>query len=298
MAQLSEKELALLSSLIYCDAMVKSQNKGKKVSEVVNYLLDTINDNSLTNEKKMDKIGDLKGDFGYFKKNPPEGKTGDQAALEKLKEVLEEVKGTALMDLTITSQKQNDSTTSAITAACFVDDQGAATVAFRGTDGSYKAWYDNFEGAGTTVATPMQEAAQKYIEGLEYENITVTGHSKGGNLAAYVTVVCDNVANGVSFDGQGFSEAFILQYGWVDASTIREETVEPNPPSATFKKGDIVKIKAGAKWYSGSSIPSWVMADTWIVYQDQVADRVVLNNNTSGKNAIMSPIHASDITKV
>lgn len=165
--------------------------------------------------------------------------------MEKLKEVLEEVKGTALMDLTITSQKRNDSTTSAITAACFVDDQGAATVAFRGTDGSYKAWYDNFEGAGTTVATPMQEAAQKYIEGLEYENITVTGHSKGGNLAAYVTVVCDNVANGVSFDGQGFSEAFILQYHdriadkWNNIKTI----------SAHKDKVNSLLLSIGEKFY-------------------------------------------------
>ena len=86
-------------------------------------------------------------------------------------------------------------------------------------------------------------------------------------------------------------------YGWVDASTFQSEPVQPEESPTTFKKGDIVKIKSGAKWYSGSSIPSWVMADTWIVYQDQIADRVVLNNNTSGKNAIMSPIRASDLTK-
>lgn len=58
--------------------------------------------------------------------------------------------------------------------------------AFRGTDGSYKAWYDNFEGAGDANPTPMQEKALEYIEGLpdEYENIITTGHSKGGNLSA------------------------------------------------------------------------------------------------------------------
>ena len=87
-------------------------------------------------------------------------------------------------------------------------------------------------------------------------------------------------------------------YGWVDASTIQDKPLQPGETSATFRKGDTVKIKAGAKWYSGTSIPAWVMADTWIVYQDQLADRVVLNKNTSGENAIMSPVHAADLIKV
>ena len=43
---------------------------------------------------------------------------------------------------------------------------------------------------------------------------------------------------------------------------------------------------------------AWVREDKWIVYQDQIGDRVVLNSNVGQTNAIMSPIKASDITKV
>ena len=72
----------------------------------------------------------------------------------------------------------------------------------------------------------------------------------------------------------------------------------PTPTvSVIFKKGDRVKIKPGAKWYNGTSIPEWVMNDTWIVYQDQSGDRVVLDRNLSGKSSIMSPIKAIDLIK-
>jgi hypothetical protein len=66
----------------------------------------------------------------------------------------------------------------------------------------------------------------------------------------------------------------------------------------THTKGDVVKIKSGAAWYTGTTIPSWVMADTWIVFQDQIGDRVALDSNTSKKNNIQSPINAENLIKV
>ena len=84
-------------------------------------------------------------------------------------------------------------------------------------------------------------------------------------------------------------------YGWVDADTIETSAALQ---TAVFKKGDVVRVNAGAKWYTGKAIPAWVLEDKWIVYQDQIGDRVVLNSNVSQTNAIMSPIKASDITKV
>jgi hypothetical protein len=43
--------------------------------------------------------------------------------------------------------------------------------------------------------------------------VTVTGHSKGGNLAVYVAVLRpDMVDHAFSLDGQGFNDAFILKY--------------------------------------------------------------------------------------
>ena len=222
MAQLSEKDLALLSSLIYCDRIVE-QKSGTSLSKVINYLWDTVTDESLSDSEKLKKIGKLYGDFGDLaSKNEAE-------AVRRFKEdVLEQIKNSpALMSLKIVRPLKNDKTTSGITAACFVDDiSGAATVVFRGTDSSYKAWFDNFEGAGTTISTPMQEAARKYIDSLEYENITVTGHSKGGNLATYVAILCPNVAKSVSFDGQGFSEAFHNKYADMIAESLKYKDIK------------------------------------------------------------------------
>jgi len=75
----------------------------------------------------------------------------------------------------------------------------------------------------------------------------------------------------------------------------------PTPPAATrFKKDDRVKIRAGAKWYSGSSIPAWVMSDVWLVKADQPANsnRVVLGKNVSGKTDVNSPIRAEDLISI
>lgn len=60
--------------------------------------------------------------------------------------------------------------------------------------------------------------------------------------------------------------------------------------SGVIKAGDWVKIKSGATYYNGVSIPSWVMSDTWHV--DQVTgDRAVLGKNKSGSHDICSPIN-------
>ncbi len=101
------------------------------------------------------------------------------------------------------------------------NDKGEATVLFSGTRG--EEWGDDFYGGGPTngsdgVSTTQQEKAlswyqEKYKElGLEDYNITVTGHSKGGNKAKYITILDETIDNCVSFDGQGFSDDFLDEY--------------------------------------------------------------------------------------
>lgn len=104
------------------------------------------------------------------------------------------------------------------TAACSFSssDGNCIYIVYRGTgDGE---WPDNGRGM-TSISTTQQERALSYFETVvERENIDqtgrliVTGHSKGGNKAQYVTMstkyhhlldACYNV------DGQGFSEEAI-----------------------------------------------------------------------------------------
>lgn len=94
-----------------------------------------------------------------------------------------------------------------------------AVVAFRGTGA--KEWPDNFYGGGPTnaqdgVSTPQQEKALAWYReqysnlNLEqYGMVTVTGHSKGGNKAQYITLEDSTVDRCESFDGQGFSDDYV-----------------------------------------------------------------------------------------
>lgn len=66
--------------------------------------------------------------------------------------------------------------------------------------------------------------------------------------------------------------------------------------STTFKAGDLVTIKSGAKYYNGVSIPSWVMNDTWKLTEVR-GDRAVLGKNASGSHNICSPISTKYLTK-
>lgn len=101
-----------------------------------------------------------------------------------------------------------------VRAVCYTDtNDEAPVVAFRGTGGTQKAWNDNFEGL-YEKDTELQKVAGDFIkyECGEYENLTVTGHSKGGNMAQYATIMYpEKVGRCVSYDGQGFGRDFIAR---------------------------------------------------------------------------------------
>lgn len=64
----------------------------------------------------------------------------------------------------------------------------------------------------------------------------------------------------------------------------------------SIKVGDMVKINSGAKYYTGKSVPAWVMKGTYKVYQVGATgkpDYVVID-----KTGINSPFHAADLTVV
>lgn len=105
------------------------------------------------------------------------------------------------------------------TIVCFVDEISHpldVNVIFKGTQNGYE-WDDNGEGA-YLMESDCQRAAADYINRLpkEYGNhLTVSGHSKGGNKAQYVTITTNRVARCVAEDGQGFSNEFCRQYHMV-----------------------------------------------------------------------------------
>lgn len=102
-------------------------------------------------------------------------------------------------------------------SAVFISEEtNDAVVVFKGSE-SPSEWTDNFNGAISADTTQQQNALEWYQDiyrecGLEDYHITITGHSKGGNKAKYITVLDDMVDECVSFDGQGFSDDFMTRY--------------------------------------------------------------------------------------
>ena len=71
-------------------------------------------------------------------------------------------------------------------------------------------------------------------------------------------------------------------------------TFEEKPKIQNIKVGDLVEI-VGSVYYDGKNkIPSWVKKQRWFVRSIK-NDRVVIDKNESGTNAICSPVNASDL---
>lgn len=64
----------------------------------------------------------------------------------------------------------------------------------------------------------------------------------------------------------------------------------------SIQPGDYVKVANDAVYYNGKEIPDWVKADTWIV-SAVTDDRVVIDQNESGSNAICSPVNRKYLIK-
>lgn len=66
---------------------------------------------------------------------------------------------------------------------------------------------------------------------------------------------------------------------------------------AIIKAGSRVKLKSGAKTYTGGSIAGFVFNDTWIV-SEVVGSRAVIDKNVGGTNSICTPVNVKDLTLV
>ena len=95
------------------------------------------------------------------------------------------------------------------------DENNEAVVAFRGT--ATNEWIDDFLGANQIDSLQQINALEWYnMVYAKYKlnkyTVTITGHSKGGNKAKYITILNNTVDRCISFDGQGFSDKFMDHY--------------------------------------------------------------------------------------
>jgi len=205
---LTTEQVLLLNNLMYM-----SSGKDSPMVNVSSYTGKTVSDwlnNIDTSQLKDDK------DYGSFM-------TG-----QDWKNIIQAVKNDdTLMNMTIATTHTDSAGGGGKSAIFTSDSTGDAVVAFQGTAGG--EWKDNFTG-GNVADTPYQKNALDWYQsaykeqGLEGYEITITGHSKGGNKAKYITLLDDTVDHCVSFDGQGFSDEFMEKYA--DRIAVRQGSIE------------------------------------------------------------------------
>ncbi len=189
---LSDEELLFLSNLMHI----------KKEGEFVNIWTED-------NKKNKRTIGDMLESIDTDKLKDSDITYDGEISGSEWAAMIEKVKDNPqicnlkLVDMDIDDKK-------ALSVCLHNDETGETYVVFRGT--SAGEWPDNFEG-GYKADTEQQRRALAFVERQNFDNITVVGHSKGGNKAKYTAILSDKVDRCVSFDGQGFSAAFYEKYG-------------------------------------------------------------------------------------
>ena len=68
-------------------------------------------------------------------------------------------------------------------------------------------------------------------------------------------------------------------------------------PAPTIGVGSRVRVNRGSRTWTGGGIAGFVFDDVWVVSEIR-GDRVVIDRNASGTNAIMTAVHRRDLTVV
>lgn len=106
---------------------------------------------------------------------------------------------------------------------------GEAAVGFRGSesmgslDNVVNDWVGADVGLVNSTCTNQQAEVERFLAKYQnqlngYDSLAMSGHSLGGNLAEYATIVSnkyglnDNIKQCMSMDGPGFSDEFIAKY--------------------------------------------------------------------------------------
>lgn len=159
-------------------------------------------------------------DTDALRNNDPNGYTnGDSINRQEYAAIIDYMCGNEdINSLTLNGSMANEHANTCPLAYDFVSDSNEHIVIFKGSTEAYE-WKDNVEGIAK-ADTQSQIDAVNFVNSIDSDNITVVGHSKGGNKAMYCAIVSDKVKRCISMDGQGFSDEFISKYRYkIDAKS-------------------------------------------------------------------------------
>lgn len=123
-------------------------------------------------------------------------------------------------------------------ATTFILPDGNACISFRGTDSTITGWREDFDMLYNDTV-PAQLLSVKYLNKVASKikgKIAVVGHSKGGNLAIYASVMCSPKAKNKiievqSFDSPGFTKEFVTSEKYLQ---MEEKIVKYVPEQSIF----------------------------------------------------------------
>jgi len=140
---------------------------------------------------------------------------------EKLLKELIKTKRFSKLIIGNSEEKINKNTQEQFAAVTVIMPSGDIAVIYRGTDWSVVGWKEDLNMA-FSPELPAQRSAVSYLERIAslYDgNISVFGHSKGGNLSVYAASMCSaevqqRITDVTSLDGPGFPESFLESEGY------------------------------------------------------------------------------------
>ena len=168
--------------------------------------------------------------------------------------------------------------------------KGEKYISFEGTDMTLLGWKESFNMSFMTNI-PSQLEAVKYLEKIanKYsEDIRIGGHSKGGNLAVYSAIFCDeNIKNRIieilNADGPGFSEQIIFDEKYIKiADRIKTYIPQTSIIGILLEHNeDYNIIKSTQKGIMQHDIYSWQVNNTELIKINE------LTNESKMVNAIV-----------
>lgn len=149
----------------------------------------------------------------------------------------------------------------------------------------------NHENNTTPTPAPNPSPSNEIKKGDKVNVKRGANSYEGKSIASFV------YDNSYSVDELNGNRAVLDVKGICTAFNVKDLIKNGSAAPATIKAGSRVKLKSGAKTYTGGSIAGFVFNDTWIV-SEVVGSRAVIDKNVGGTNSICTPVNVKDLTLV
>lgn len=171
------------------------------------------------------------------------------------------------------------------------DGDRAHYLAFRGTDGTFAGWKEDFNLSYRKVI-PSQRSAERYVSGVLSAlpgdtRIFVGGHSKGGNLAEFAAATVDDsnyarIERVFNHDGPSFLNPPSPR---IDAADFKEKLHKTVPESSIFgmileQRDDYSVVQSDASGIFQHNPFTWLVDDTDFLYQEGLNASAALFDET------------------